>query len=253
MRVKVIISKRGKGKLTFNYQYALASMLYNRMRIGNKKIAEDLHSNEGSKFYTFSWLQFNRGYSVQGGLDFNEGWAIITSPNQEIIQAICEGLLDAPFFHIRKVKMEVTEIIGLKERHFGEHVEFRTLSPIYLKTLKPTEKGLRDQDLYPDDFLWATHLRENLIRKYEAWHGRKAAKYEFRLLSTGDVRRKRINIGGSYRRCALLSFQVEGDPFLLKFGYEAGFGEKNAMGFGCVEVVGIVVGSQEPRRLSQKK
>ncbi len=46
-----------------------------------------------------------------------------------------------------------------------------------------------------------------------------------------------MNIAGSHRRCALLSFEAEGHSSLLDFGYDAGFGEKTAMGFGCVGCV----------------
>jgi CRISPR-associated endoribonuclease Cas6 len=31
-------------------------------------------------------------------------------------------------------------------------------------------------------------------------------------------------------------FTIEGDPELIKVGYECGFGEKNSMGFGMAEV-----------------
>jgi CRISPR-associated endoribonuclease Cas6 len=34
-----------------------------------------------------------------------------------------------------------------------------------------------------------------------------------------------------------LQFWAEGNPELLKIGYEAGFGERNAQGFGMVKVL----------------
>mgnify|MGYP001773100114 CR=1 FL=1 len=34
-------------------------------------------------------------------------------------------------------------------------------------------------------------------------------------------------------------FWAEGDPELLKVGYEAGFGERNAQGFGMVKVEAV--------------
>jgi len=35
-----------------------------------------------------------------------------------------------------------------------------------------------------------------------------------------------------------MTFEANGDRGLLEMGYEAGFSEKNSMGFGMVEVVG---------------
>ncbi len=49
---------------------------------------------------------------------------------------------------------------------------------------------------------------------------------------------ERIKISEGYRRCNLMSLRIQASPELLKFAYDAGLGEKNAMGFGCVDVVG---------------
>ena len=35
----------------------------------------------------------------------------------------------------------------------------------------------------------------------------------------------------------LYEFTVEGPPELIRMGYYAGFGEKNSLGFGCVEII----------------
>ena len=35
-----------------------------------------------------------------------------------------------------------------------------------------------------------------------------------------------------------MKFVAHGDTELLKLGYEAGFGEKNSMGFGMVSIMG---------------
>ncbi len=35
---------------------------------------------------------------------------------------------------------------------------------------------------------------------------------------------------------------MQGSPELLEFAYEAGIGEKNAMGFGCLQYVGLRTG-----------
>jgi len=34
-----------------------------------------------------------------------------------------------------------------------------------------------------------------------------------------------------------MKMEVEASPELVEFAYDAGLGEKNAMGFGCVDVV----------------
>jgi len=59
---------------------------------------------------------------------------------------------------------------------------------------------------------------------------------------TRNVKAKRLKIANNYRRCSLMEFEVQGSTELLEFAYEAGIGEKNAMGFGCLEVAGSNLG-----------
>lgn len=42
---------------------------------------------------------------------------------------------------------------------------------------------------------------------------------------------KRINIAGHHRRCSLLTIEPQASPELMRFAYDTGLGEKNAMGF----------------------
>ncbi|MEF8848496.1 MAG: CRISPR-associated endoribonuclease Cas6, partial [Candidatus Thermoplasmatota archaeon] len=41
----------------------------------------------------------------------------------------------------------------------------------------------------------------------------------------------------TFRRCSLMTFNLQTTEQLKKFAYNTGLGEKNAMGFGCLEVV----------------
>ncbi len=59
----------------------------------------------------------------------------------------------------------------------------------------------------------------------------------FEVVETKDIKPKRIKIADSYRRCNLMSLRILASSELLKFAYDAGLGEKNAMGFGCVDII----------------
>jgi len=92
-------------------------------------------------------------------------------------------------------------------------------------------------DLYPKDAKFYENLHTNLVARYEEFYGRGVEHDFFDVLDVTDVKPKRISIGNSHRRCSLMKMTLEASPELLGFAYDAGLGEKNAMGFGCLEVV----------------
>jgi CRISPR-associated endoribonuclease Cas6 len=62
----------------------------------------------------------------------------------------------------------------------------------------------------------------------------------FRLLSAPKEKKIIIKAGTPEEtkvRAYLFDFELQAPVPLLEFGYDAGFGEKNSTGFGCVEVV----------------
>jgi len=235
LRVKVETSKKTKKRLPYNYQYALASNLYKIMSVEDPELAENLHSNRTGKYFTFSWIDYEKG-TAEGGLDFDEGWFYFSSPDYNLVQIVARGLLENPRIVVAGVPMEVTGIEAYKVPEMGGSATFRTLSPIYLKRVFETEVSLKILDLYPGDPQWVKELGRNLTAKYESYTGEKLKDPNLRVTQICRVKRKRINVAGSHRRCAMLEFTAEAHPDLLRFGYEAGFGEKNSMGFGCVEI-----------------
>lgn len=236
MRIRVDCIREDNQPLPFDYQYELASLLYNRIQVADEELAEEMHSETGYKFYTFSWLKFEE-VDVEGGLVFDDAWFYVSSPDNVLVESLAEGLLEEPILRLNDQTMEVKGVEGLREFEPGEKALFKTLSPIYLKTLKEVDGDLTEWDLYPGQQKWKENLRNNLISRYEKFNGESVDSEDFQVKRLGNIKRKRMDIAGSHRRCALVSFEAEGDPKLLKFGYDAGFGEKTAMGFGCVGVI----------------
>jgi CRISPR-associated endoribonuclease Cas6 len=78
-------------------------------------------------------------------------------------------------------------------------------------------------------------LHRNLVARYEEYHGHKVEHDHFDVISVDNVKPKRISVGSDKRRCSLMTMTLQASPELLSFAYDAGLGEKNAMGFGCVE------------------
>ncbi len=78
-------------------------------------------------------------------------------------------------------------------------------------------------------------LHRNLVERFSEFYG-KAPVDHFDVIETADIKPKRIKIAEGYRRCSLMSLRIQASPELLRFAYDAGLGEKNGMGFGCVDL-----------------
>ena len=96
---------------------------------------------------------------------------------------------------------------------------------------------------FRDDPSLSELIRQNLIRKHEAIHGR--APHDDVLTFTFDkdyIDRRQgrvtrlIDYKGIKIRGVLCPFRISGSVALIQTGYECGFGDKNSAGFGMVEV-----------------
>ncbi len=100
---------------------------------------------------------------------------------------------------------------------------------------------------HPDSRKWVANLRANLLRRYTDYHGHPPEPghdaFIVEALAPPDPgghsrpKPKRVRIAGHYRRCLLATLKVRAAPGLVRFALDAGLGEKQGMGFGCVEVV----------------
>ncbi|MCX9012353.1 MAG: CRISPR-associated endoribonuclease Cas6 [Candidatus Methanoperedens sp.] len=215
-------------------------MLYFKLAGADIKLANETHSHQGFKFYTFSNLVLMNRKPSKSGLCFERAFFILSSPDDRFIKSFAEGLLQQPEFYLDgprgRAGFAIERIEILKELSFGDECWFKTLSPIYVKTIRKENESLREIDLYPTEPKFYENLHRNLVERFSEFYGKAPADH-FDVVETADIKPKRIKIAESYRRCSLMSLRLQASPELLKFAYEAGLGEKNAMGFGCVEVV----------------
>ncbi|MDD4523731.1 MAG: CRISPR-associated endoribonuclease Cas6 [Methanosarcina sp.] len=243
MRCRVSVRKISSNPLHYDYQYGLASMLYSKLASSNIELANEIHGKQGFKFYTFSNLILDNKISEKNGLNFRTAHFFLSSPDPKFIRSFAEGLLLEPEFFFGNDKNRVSFVIERIEVlpliHFSDTCTFRTFSPIYLKTLRKQDDKLVEFDLYPKDPKFHENLHKNLVARYEEFYGSKIDKDFFEVISVSSFKPKRIKIENNYRRCSLMDFHLSANPELLQFAYDAGLGEKNAMGFGCVDVLEV--------------
>lgn len=238
MRVRILLTPESGETLPFNYNHFLAGVLYRAFRAADIELAQSLHASQDIKLYTFSELK--GGVPVSRGLRFNDSaWFYLSSPRERLMRTAVEGLLDFGSISIGSLSLRLEAMEVLKPPTFnGSSLRFRTLSPICVTTKKPVEGRLVQWDLYPKEPQFYTNIRRNLIRKYELLHGHTPENTDLILGTPTWTKPVRLRIKDTYHRASHMAFEAWGARELLELGYECGFGEKNSMGFGMVEVVG---------------
>ncbi len=233
MRVK--ISLKGKGFIPFNYNLALAGAVYGPIKRVDTDLACKIHSSTEYKYFTFSLLQVpDRKISPDGIYVVDGCYFLVSSPVKEIIHSFVEGILENPEVRIGRVTFEVEGVEILKSPVFDGGCVFSTVSPVIVRSVKEENGRLKIVDLYPTETRFYENLKKNLVKKYKTLYHEERDVIEFS--KPFSTKMMRIQIKETFHRASLMVFEVKGDRELLRLGYEAGFGEKNSMGFGMVKI-----------------
>ncbi len=241
VRLQITLSaKKTPEFLDFNHNYWLASAIYRAIGRVDASLSLELHKPSVSKFFTFSRL-FVKGkkFEIQDGkmkILSPELYFFFSSLKNYLCVCLIEGLLQKPEVKIGSSDFLVSEVKVVREKEIKSKARFVTLSPINVTTAEKRNGKLRTVDLYPDNPKFYENLKQNLVKKYRAFHGREPESEE---LNIRVVRAKpvRIKVKDTYHRASLMVFDAEGDKGLLEMGYKAGFGSKTSMGFGMVKAL----------------
>lgn len=242
MRVKVTFSVPIGYSIDMNYQYWLGSWVYRCMNNADPEFTKLWHDkgvskfesdNRSYKYFTFSNLFFPR-YSVKGRKIYSlgrEAEIIFTTYSSKVGELFVRGALNSNFRG-----MEICRIEVMPEPIFQNEAIFKTLSPIHSQRDNIHLNPIEHSDIY------AEAIGHNLSVKYNLWHSTnivfeypkieilsepKAKTIAFKEGTDKEIRNKGY----------LFTFRITGDPRLIEIGYKAGFGQGNAMGFGCVSLL----------------
>ena len=252
MRLRIQLDNPHGAALPLNYQHHLTAAIYGLLAASDAEYARFLHgtgygaeeSSRRFKLFVFSWLRGR--HRVEGDrLRFAPGPLIwqIASPVAEFLTHCATGLLAEAALSVGPAAFPITQIQTLPPPQFTDLVEkahFTCLSPI-VAALPLPDGGTRY--LTPGDGeAFSAAIRANLLRKHAILHGGPPADDRFQLafdpayLERSQGGTKLITYKTIQIRAAFAPFRASGSAELLRVGYEAGFGEKNAGGFGMVEM-----------------
>jgi CRISPR-associated endoribonuclease Cas6 len=243
MRISVEFLTHDEVELPWDYLDHLRGLFYQTMALGRPKLAQQVHEQgfgTASKHYklaTFSLLypdeyrKMKHGMRVRGRLRW---W--IASPLEPVIEAIALGFLTRPEVRLGKCLLQVGQIGVVVPPAFQPTMTLVTLSPLVVSTGQRDDSGkFRKEFLAPHQPDFSRILVENLKRKSVALHGTALdGELQFEWLSPPQS--KLFTVNGTHVRGWMMKFRVSGSTELIQVGYDAGFGERNAQGFGMVRL-----------------
>jgi len=265
MRLRLLLSTVDSHNkiIPVNYQYPISAMIYHTIAEGNHPFAEFLHNsgfsseNKNYKLFTFSQLRFPpKGFRVEDDrlhILSNQFSLDVSFMVPAAVEHFIAGLFKSRHFSLGDVKSQAQLIVNsvevLPEPLFENSIKLHCLSPVVIG--KQVENRNTAEYLAPGHVDYNRILTENLIRKYTAAiqsgfinPSKEIAGFE-PVVSTEVIntpRRWGITIKANTPSQTKIigytfDFLLTAPPDLIRTGYLCGFGEKNALGMGCVEVI----------------
>lgn len=265
MRISLIIKtiKSGENSIPVNYSYPLSAWIYHTISGGNHEFARFLHDTgfqtgiKPYKLFTFSKLLFPpKGFKVEDdrlSILMGECRLILSFMAPLALENFITGLFKGQEFllgdSISRTLLRVESIEIMPPPVLMRTTRLHCLSPILVSKERP---GSRNAEyLSPGHPDYTGILTGNLINKFTAAlsHGlidappsvsSNSAEISLKILNTPKSWLSVIKAGTpqqSKLKGFTFDFEITGPEELIQTGYAAGFGEKNALGMGCVQIM----------------
>jgi CRISPR-associated endoribonuclease Cas6 len=265
MRLKIKLNAKDSDSISLNYNYSLSAAIYKLLKLGSEEFASFLHeigykSNKKTyKLFTFA-LKFESTVLTGNRLQLKSpvAYLYISSPLiEDFIKNFIIGTFEQQTIEIysgfTKTKFIINQAEITPPPVFHDEMNFTLITPMVLSINKIINgTAVQYYFRYDDDIDEMNRVfKKNLTNKYEAitnsiYNGegvkfkwdedyidkalRKGKRLSKKVSITKDIKNP-IDVVGIF-----CPFNTNGDPELIKVGYECGFGEKNSMGFGMAEV-----------------
>lgn len=210
-------------------------------------VVNNVDKCQGFKLFTFSKLIFDSYKVREHRISFSEGTAqwFVSSPVEEFLDDFAGYLKTIQRISLDGICFELLDISEMKMPAFDMQMKFTSLSPITVTTEGLNKQIIDNYFLSFGDSAFINKIKINLIKKYKEFSGKKIIddiNFSFEFDSDYMARKRgKIHKKIRYERREILGyvapFKVSGEPELLKFGYDTGFGDYCHLGFGMAKEV----------------
>jgi CRISPR-associated endoribonuclease Cas6 len=243
MRLKLYLGRRREPFMVPpHYNYFVQSLIYRHL---DEHLATQLHHEgfgEGTKrfrYFTFSRLMGD--FQREGErLIFPRGATLyIASPNSAFLESLVLHLLAQGELPIGDERVPLHKIEVVPPSEYQPEVILKALSPITLReTLR--QPGERYTYYYtPQEPDFSERIISNLREKVRIWHGRDIPPGDASCTPYAVDSEKNfhmVNFKGTWVKGWSGLYRFHAPPDYFQMALDAGLGERNSGGFGCVEV-----------------
>lgn len=274
MRIKIVASLDKPAFIPFNYQYQMHAAIINIIQKSSSEYATFLHDDgfkykknidddSGTKsiqkiykYYTFSNLKLFPKILTKGGFNKVRKVEIIFSTSIDksfehvVLGLFADNKFSLQFSKDNRIVFQIEHVETLPEPEFTCEEKFYCLSPVLVTTqLENGKHHCLDYMIPEERERFVRNLKQNLIHKYEGLYGKEfngSEEFEFSFDPVYIAKRNgkiskliKVNKGSVLLKFKGFQapFTIKADSELIKIGYEAGFGNNNALGWGCVDLV----------------
>lgn len=245
MRVSIDFILNNQLELPIQYNHILHALILKSL--DNKQYQKFIHdtgyevNKRKYKMYTFSKLQgkFRLNKEKRTVTYFNKATLLISSYDEKFTNFIINNIACKDTLEIKGQQAAV----GAVETSFfnvqDEELKVYTKSPI---TVYSTfEKDGKNKTYYysPYESEFSELIRNNLIKKYKAYHGKEPENknLSIELLNRRKPKESVVIYKGILVKGWNGEYIMRGSKELLNLAYNAGVGSKNSQGFGCIELI----------------
>lgn len=244
MRLEILF-KTSTCSIPINYHYQLCSFVYKRLKHTDSDFESFLHEKgfKGFRMFTFSQLFFNKSAVRDNSILIwpSKGRWYVSSVSEDFLMYFFSSLIEIPQIELEGTFFPIEQVSLLPEIEITQEMDFLMLSPLVASIPVDKDGKLYHKFLFPGDDQFERTLNKNLLKKYEAFYGEKidtsiSIEPDWEYIKKRSKITKLVDIKGIKIKGSIFPFKAKGDARLLKIGYEVGFGERNSLGFGMVEV-----------------
>lgn len=249
MRLRISLSgETGSLRVPIQYNYPLQGLIYHNLdRALSKWLHEEGHAYGARRFklFTFSRL-FGKRQTQNGRITFGGPVHFyLASVDAQVLGSLAEHLLTKPTVRLGSAGCRVMEVAVEPEPEIDPEkpVLVKTLSPITTYSTLSTPDGKKKTYYYaPQEGEWSESLVSNIARKAKAleWEADVDEDLKGAWVRPYKVRmndQKILDFKGTVIKGWTGLYEANLPEPYFRLAYDAGFGAKNAQGFGMVGVI----------------
>jgi len=242
MRIKINLSAETPLILPKSHNHLLQGFIYSLLDpLLRKRLHKEGYPYEKRRFklFTFSRL-LGKVKMFKEYFQFNPPLKlIISSPKDEILQSLAEGLLKSPEVILGKNTVYIDSINVAARPSFNHKVTIKMLSPVTIRSTLYGADGSKKSYYYsPFEKEFCRLIKENLRKKYKIVFNKNLGHdFEFSIKpqKVPPSSEKIIIYKGTVIKAWMGIYEIKGNPEVIALSYDTGLGAKNSQGFGCWE------------------